>query len=261
VDRQPYYSPDGQWIVFTSNRSGNLDIWKLSTKDGTVQRLTDDPADDWDPGFTPDGKLLWTSHRSGNFEIWMAEPDGSGAHQVSHDGVDAENPTSTPDGWILYNSGNPEHRGVWKARADGSEARLLIPGVANWPDASPDGHYVLVTGNDGAIRVYQISDGKEVMKIRVAAQALEPGIGRARWMPDGREIAFITTEASGKSGIFVQPFVPGQDTGSARRLLVSDPDRHPETFAVSRDGKKVVYAVIDTQSNLLIVDGVTGIGR
>jgi len=261
VDRQPYYSPDGQWVVFTSNRSGNLDIWEISTKDGMVRRLTDDPADDWDPGFTPDGKLLWTSHRTGNFEIWMAEADGSGAHQVSHDGVDAENPTSTPDGWILYNSGNPAHRGVWKTRADGAQARLLIPGIANWPDASPDGHHVLITGLD-AVRIYQVSDGKEVAKMPVSGSAIDLiGNGRARWMPDGRSVAFITKDASGKGGIFVQPFVPGQDTTSARRLLLSDPERHPETFALSRDGKRLVYAVIETQSNLLIVDGVPGIKK
>jgi hypothetical protein len=35
--------------------------------------ITDDPADDWDPAFTPDGrKILWSSSRRGHLEIWMA---------------------------------------------------------------------------------------------------------------------------------------------------------------------------------------------
>ncbi|HVP44573.1 MAG TPA: protein kinase [Terriglobales bacterium] len=263
VDRQPYYSPDGNWVVFASNRSGNLDIWEISSRDGTVRRLTDDPADDWDPGFTPDGKLLWTSHRTGTFEIWMAEADGSGAHQVSHDGVDAENPTATADGWVIYNSGNPKQRGLWKVRPDGSDAKLLVPGVTNWPDASPDGRYVLATSNnERVIMVYRVSDGAEVAKIPVKSADPAPvGNGRARWMPDGKSIAFVAADANGVATIYAQDFAPGQDTASTRRILVSDPDRPPETFGISRDGKRLVYGVIDVQSNLLTVSGVGGITR
>src|SRR5215469_15985467 len=70
-DRQPVYSPDGEWILFASNRSGNSDLWKLSTKTGELRRLTDDPGHDWDPALTPDGKhIVWSSSRSGNLEIW-----------------------------------------------------------------------------------------------------------------------------------------------------------------------------------------------
>ena len=43
-DRQPVYSPDGQWILFASNRSGNSDLWKISTRTGELRRVTDDPA-------------------------------------------------------------------------------------------------------------------------------------------------------------------------------------------------------------------------
>lgn len=74
-DRQPCYSPDGERVVFSSNRSGNLDLWEVSRKTGTVRRLTDDSADDWDPGFTRHGKLIWSSNRFGAFEIWIADPE------------------------------------------------------------------------------------------------------------------------------------------------------------------------------------------
>src|SRR5437870_1815598 len=43
TDRQPCYSPDENEIVFSSNRSGNLEIWSISRKDGVPRRLTDDP--------------------------------------------------------------------------------------------------------------------------------------------------------------------------------------------------------------------------
>jgi Tol biopolymer transport system component len=112
-DRQPSYAPDGRSLLFTSNRSGNLDLW-ITSSDGGVRRVTDDGAEDWDPAFTPDGKkIVWSSGRSGNLEIWTANADGSGATQISRDGVDAENPTATADGqWIVYNSFNLKKSGL-----------------------------------------------------------------------------------------------------------------------------------------------------
>ncbi|MGD8375891.1 MAG: protein kinase, partial [Acidobacteriota bacterium] len=129
LDRQPIYTPDGKWIVYSSNRTGNLDIWARSLEEGSERRLTDHEDDDWDPGFLPDGRLIFTSRRTGNFEIWLAEPDGSGARQVSHDGFNAENATPALGGeWLVYNSGNPEHSGLWKVRLDGTEATQLVEG-------------------------------------------------------------------------------------------------------------------------------------
>ena len=114
IDRQPVVSPDGNSVLFASNRSRNLDLWVLSRRDGSLQRLTDDAAADWDPAWTPDGKgIIWSSNRGGNFEIWTAAADGSGARQVTHDGFDAENPVMTPDGqWILHWSANPGKVGI-----------------------------------------------------------------------------------------------------------------------------------------------------
>jgi len=127
-DRQPVYSPDGEWVLFSSNRSGNQDLWEVSTKAGALRRITDDPGDDWDPAFTPDGrKILWASSRGGHLEIWMAEADGSNARQVTHDGLDAENPTMTRDGnWIVYATANPEKKGIWKIHPDGTGATRLV---------------------------------------------------------------------------------------------------------------------------------------
>ncbi|HEX7253187.1 MAG TPA: protein kinase, partial [Thermoanaerobaculia bacterium] len=149
-DRQPAYSPDGQWILFSSNRSGNLDLWEVSTRTGVPRRLTDDTADDWDPAFTPDGKqLLWSSNRSGPFEIWIANADGSGARKVTSDGQDAENPTMTPDGlWIIYGSFNQAHPGLWKIHPDGTGAAQFVKGISPYPELSRDGRYVAFRTND-----------------------------------------------------------------------------------------------------------------
>jgi len=139
-DRQPAFSPDGSWVIFSSDRSGSLDLWAIETATGATRRLTYDAADDWDPAYTPDGKhLLWSSNRSGNFEIWTADADGGGARQVTHDGVDAENPSMTADGaWVVYSSANPANPGIWKVRPDGADPTLVLGGNFTIPELSTE---------------------------------------------------------------------------------------------------------------------------
>jgi Tol biopolymer transport system component len=45
----PSYSPDGRWIVFTSYRDGNNEIYRMKTDGSQVLRLTENQASDWQP--------------------------------------------------------------------------------------------------------------------------------------------------------------------------------------------------------------------
>jgi Tol biopolymer transport system component len=268
ADRQPVFSPDGEWVLFTSNRSGSLDIWKLSLKTGAVRRLTEDAAEDWDPVLTRDGKsLIWSSGRGGHLEIWMADADGSSPRQVSHDGVDAQNPTTTPDGtWIVYNSGNLAGNGVWKIHPDGSGATRLVAGTSGHPEVSPDGQYVLyLTGTQNqqeTMHVVRVADGSPApFDIRIPIR--RPGairIGRARWTPDGRGIAFVAQDENGVYGIFQQDFVPGRDTSATRQAVGGfDKQAETESFGISPDGSSIVVASWERLFGVVAADGVSGV--
>jgi Tol biopolymer transport system component len=269
TDRQPVYSPDGEWVVFSSDRSINLDLWAVSTKSGAIRRLTRDAAQDWDPGFLPDGKILWSSNRSGPFEIWIAEADGSGARQLTKDGFSAQNPTATPDGqWIVYASGNPAHRGVWKIRPDGSGATRLLTATAVTPEVSPDGQYVAYLINRrtplASVRVATVVDGREVpFSIAVGSHGRGGFIlttGRTRWTRDGKGIAYIGQNESGHYGVYVQDFLPGHDTTASRRPLAGfDAETATESFAISRDGKWLTTAGWEQLSSIMIAEGVGGV--
>ena len=255
-DRQPVYSPDGEWILFSSNRSGNQDLWEVSTKTGALRRITDDPADDWDPAFTPDGrKILWASSRGGHLEIWMADADGSNARQVTHDGLDGENPTMTRDGrWIVYASANPNKKGIWKIHPDGTGATRLVMADDVIPDVSPDGRYAAhIDVADSPLNVFRIDDGAVVaFSIRNAF--------RPRWMPDGRAIAFVGLDDKMATGIFVQDFTPGQDTARTRRTLAGfDPDAPIESFGISPDGSRITLGSQESRYSLMLAERVPGI--
>jgi Tol biopolymer transport system component len=49
----PSYSPDGVWIVFTSYRDGNNEIYRMLKDGSQVNRLTDNQSSDWQPRWGP----------------------------------------------------------------------------------------------------------------------------------------------------------------------------------------------------------------
>jgi Tol biopolymer transport system component len=269
ADRQPVYTPDGRWVVFSSDRTGNLDLWAVAVETGELRQLTDDPAQDWDPTVGRDGRLFWSSDRSGKYEIWAAESDGSGARQVTRDGEDAENPAVSPDGrFVVYGSTRASDSGVWKTRADGSApSSPLVRGLLGIPEISPDGRHVLYVGFDATLTGTRIAvvgfDDGEPVDFEIGVEVARPttaNLGRARWTADGK-IAFLGQDENGTNGVFVQDFAPGRDTRPTRRKLGGfDPEVDAETFGVSPDGARVAIAGREMVSSLVLLEGVAGLG-
>jgi Tol biopolymer transport system component len=250
TDRQPVYSPDGEWVAFSSNRGGGMNLWLVSTRSGKLRRVTESHVN-WDPAFTRDGKrLLWSSNRSGSFEIWSADVEGGRPLQLTRDEGSAENPTATPDGqWLVHSSSHPQKAGLWKVRLDGSGATRIVAGRVSLPEVSPDGRHVLYRVFSGRypalIHVARVEDGRrEPFEIEVdARRRTTVTLGRARWMPDGHAIAFVGQDADGASGVYAQDFTPGRDTRASRRKLAGfDPDVAAESFGIAPDGSRLVLA-------------------
>jgi serine/threonine protein kinase len=264
TDRQPCYSPDGEEIVFSSNRTGNLEIWSRSRKTGIVRRLTDHPADDWDPGFSPDGKyLIWSSERSGNLEIWMANADGSAPRQITRDGFAAENPTMTRDArWIVYGSADPKAAGIWKIHPDGTGTTPLVKGsTLGNAEVSPDGKYAAYIENKRvalpSVKFVEIETGAPVpFEIQVPmVRETSVFIGRTRWMPDGKRVAFVGQNEAGVTGLFEQDFVPGRDTIASRHPLIGfDKENSAESFGISPDGQFITIATWEQFFSIMMTE-------
>ena len=263
-DRQPVYSPDGEQLLFSSDRSGNLDLWLFDFRDGSLRQLTDDAAQDWDPAFTPDGRgVLWSSNRTGHLEIWSMSVDGGGMRQVTNDGEDAENPTETADGaWIVYWTENPAKSGVWRIRPAGTDAVRLVSGSYSAPEISPDGRWAAFLSQQPAnlrtvIGVVEVATGK-VMPFQVTVpwppvRSERLILGRTRWLPDDRAIAYVGVDERGRSGIFVQAFDPNRNTDGTRRALAGFSDElAAESFGLSRDGKRLTMSTINAEQSILI---------
>lgn len=261
VNRQPTYSPDGEWIAFSSERSGSLDLWVISRTTGNLRRFTVSTAEDWDPAWTADGRqLLWSSNRSGHFEIWMAMTDGGEIRRITRAERNFQNPSATPNGkWITFVSFDDETRGLWKVRADGSDAAQLVKGDLRHPELSPDGQFVLfhrpLSGGVEQLRVVRLEDGKLIsFEVRFPSFS---GAGRGRWLPDGSGIAFVGLDDRGRSGIFVQDFRPGHNTDATRRVAGGfQAELWTESFGISPDGRRLTLALKEPRMNLTVARNV-----
>lgn len=97
-DYEPVVTPDGRYIVWTSDRSGLPHIWRMNV-DGTDARqlTTGDTFDDGNPSVTPDGKwVIYNSWQTGKWSPWKVSIDG-GEPQLLLDGY-AGIASVAPDG-------------------------------------------------------------------------------------------------------------------------------------------------------------------
>lgn len=72
-------------IVFMSNRDGNWNIYVMNADGGQPTRLTDDPADDFSPAWSPDrSRIAFASRRDGNWEIYVMNADGANQTRLTN---------------------------------------------------------------------------------------------------------------------------------------------------------------------------------
>lgn len=81
IESNPHFSPDGKWIAFSSNRSGNTAVYIVSANGGTPKRLTWHPGTSAVRGWSGDSKLvLYATSRdsapSGFDRLWTVSADG-----------------------------------------------------------------------------------------------------------------------------------------------------------------------------------------
>ena len=161
-DYNAAFSRDGKWIVFTSERNGSADVYRVHP-DGSgssLERLTDDPSFDDQGALSPDGKYLaFVSSRTKQADIWVLEIANKKLRNLTnHPGGDFR-PSWSPDGqWIAFSSDRestkPKGVGgfttlqsteIYLIRPDGSGLRRITQAhaFAGSPIWSPDGKRLL----------------------------------------------------------------------------------------------------------------------
>ena len=116
------YSPDGTWIAFESERSGNWDIWIVKPDGSDLMQLTIDSSNDFYPAWFHDGEqIAFTSDRSGNNDIWILtnvqeviNGETPNCVQLTKDVSDDKQPSWSPDGTkIVFSSDRSGNFDIW----------------------------------------------------------------------------------------------------------------------------------------------------
>ncbi len=180
-DMQPRFSPDGERIVFVSDRSGDNNVWLLPTSGGDPTQLTKGIGSRFlSPDWMPDGKYIVVSRaqaRRGLEKLWLYHVDGgTGLEMVGGPaGQRMVGPSVGPLGRYVWYA---QRNGLWEYNAIFPQYQLMVYdrqtgtrtpmsnryGSAFRPTLSPDGrHLAYGTRNDAdtGIRLRHLESGEE----------------------------------------------------------------------------------------------------
>ena len=93
----------------TTSGAGNYEVYVINADGSGLKKLTDHPADDSGPVWSPDGKqIAFTSSRDGYLEIYVMNADGSDLKNLTNNPADDTSPAWSPDSrQIAFSSGLP----------------------------------------------------------------------------------------------------------------------------------------------------------
>jgi len=256
IDYNASFSADGEWVVFTSERHGSADIFRVRTDGMGLERLTDSPAFDDQAALSPDGdSLAFVSSRdSGSTDIYVMDMKTRHIRNLTKSPGGDYRPNWSPDGRkIAFSSdrgtrlqrspGNWEQvqaASVYVIDADGGNPRKLSADgqFAGSPKWSPDGarivFYELAVADTFKARQLPLQGmlDSRIVSLDVATGARTqyasgPGLKLAPQFLDATRVAYLA-----KSGPTAALAFSSGEKGTAGDI---------GSPAWSRDGKRVVY--------------------
>jgi Tol biopolymer transport system component len=180
-DMQPRFSPDGQRIVFVSDRSGDENVWLMPVGGGEPTQLSKGIGSRFmSPAWMPDGKYIVVSRaapRAGLEKLWLYHVDGgtglemvggTPAQRLMGPAVDAEGRYvwyAQRNGMWSYNAILPQYQlHVYDRRTGTRTAMTNRYGSAFRPALSPDGRWLAYGTRrdaDTGIRLRELASGEE----------------------------------------------------------------------------------------------------
>ena len=98
------WSPDNKYLIYTAERKGAYNIFKISVDGGKEKQLTKTDGLDDGSEYSPDGKYIYfNSTRTGTMQVWRMNADGKNQTQLTFDEYNDWFPHVSPDNkWLVF---------------------------------------------------------------------------------------------------------------------------------------------------------------
>ena len=246
VDGGPRSSPDGERIVFGSNRSGTTEVWVSDREGRNPMPLTNmGGPHTGTPRWSPDGReIAFDSMVGSNRDIYVVSSNGGKPRRLTTEAGEDACPSWSRDGrWIYFGSSRSGSLQIWKIPPTGGPAVQVTTQGGFEGFESPDGrHFYYAKGREvaGLWRI-PVDGGGESPVIDYHAA----GFWRS-WSVTEKGIYFVTAEVAARPVIEFFSFAAGDVT----RVAVLERPIPPRLWglAVSPDRRWILYTQIDQSS-------------
>jgi Tol biopolymer transport system component/tRNA A-37 threonylcarbamoyl transferase component Bud32 len=242
-DWEPRFSPDGRKILFTSDRTGSMQVWIAEADGSNAGQLTSMPASvTGGARLSPDGQtIVFLSNVEGQLEIYSMNVTGGGVRRLTNHPAHDSAPSWSRDGkWIYFASDRKGRYEVWKMPAGGGDPVQVTHHGGFAALESPDGqtlYYSRWVSADGIWRM-PVTGGEETRVI--------PDLWRwGSWDLANNGIYFVPSRGD---TIQFYSFAGGK-TETLTHLS------RPTSFGltITADGATILYPQVDTDRSELLV--------
>lgn len=264
-DGYPRFSPDGRWVVFSSKRNGNLDLYLMPAEGGAARQLTWHSGNEIPGGWSRDGKrLLFAGKRdSANHQLFSVDVQTLRTECLMEDFAPVASPDISPDGrYVAYQrygfpNWRPRYTGsaaaqIWLLDSQTGARRAVTQDQRQhlWPQFLPDGKHLLT-----------VTVGEDTPNAGRLNEPLPPLQDNARrtpnlWVLDGEGKGRQLTEFVG--GSVRSPSV-AQNTGDI--VFEYEHDLYLLKGGRGKPVRLVIYAGVDEKETLTryerLTNGVT----
>jgi Tol biopolymer transport system component len=246
-------SPDGRWLVYDSDLSGNSDVYRVPVDGGDPERLTHGAADEFRGTLSPDGReLAYHSFQTGSRNLFLVRLDNGAPRQLTHSSGQLTMANWSPDGNALALF-DMTRTIVMVMRRDslGRWSGPRFTGGRGWrAEWSPDGRTIaFVSPTDGRIGLVPADSGAP--RDLYVPRDGDPLAELAVFAASGRELYFKSHDSRGHAS-----FWSISATGGRPRQLVrfDAPSWSSNRFDFASDGRRFYFTVEDRQSDLWVAE-------
>jgi eukaryotic-like serine/threonine-protein kinase len=266
LQSEPTWSPDGHFIAYSSDRSGNFDIWIKPIGEGDPIQVTKSPAHDRQPDWSPDGQhIAFRSERDGG-GLYVVPAFGGNERKIASFGY---RPLWSPDAsMILFFSSNTRNAvvrpKVYVVALDGSPPREILAETltefsGRWHIGwHPDSRRISIWGDHSKLGMVfwtlPLAGGPAVKSeinsdVDKKRRELNLDLFDFRWSPSGQALFFegVSHGVRNLWKVRVDPKTLSWVSGPERLTVGAGLDSN---IALSADGKKLAFVTRTEHSRI-----------